>query len=283
MKKFKTTLLALGLTAVLAGCGNKLTTTKPVYNNSGMVAVIKGDASGKTVSYKAPTKTGSVKVHNGKYVVTLPMSTKAQTVTLKANGQTATTKIKAATAIGTYSVVAQQYNQALVMTAVPADTLKAMQAAQKQGTPTQAQIAAMTPAQQQALLKQQQEFQAALTKAKADVKDQQLPAKVEGLKQVVKTTSSTMRVNVQDGELLSATLSAPVKALKGSQKDNQFGIEFGLLANALGADAQKVGTQFQKAIKDQNGSQTTIKTITSNGVKFDVGFSASELFIYMTK
>ena len=41
--------------------------------------------------------------------------------------------------------------------------------------------------------------------------------------------------------------------------------------------------QFAKETKDQKDSQTTMKTIKSNGVKFNVGFSTSNIYVYITK
>ncbi|WP_243680975.1 hypothetical protein [Lacticaseibacillus manihotivorans] len=56
-----------------------------------------------------------------------------------------------------------------------------------------------------------------------------------------------------------------------------------MLANATGADAKKVGKAFTKAIKDAGSGSTTIDTITSNGVKFNIGLSTTDLYIYITK
>lgn len=283
MKKLRLGFVALAAMFTLAGCGAKLSTSKTSYSNSGMVAIVKGDASGKSVSYTAPTKSGKVSVNDGKFTFTVPMSTKAQTVNIKAGSQSTKVTVKAAQALGDYKAIATKYNQAVVATALPANVQKQLQAAATQKQPTKAEIAQMTPAQQQQLLTQQKALQAAMKTASDKTKDQQLPASVSGLKQVLNTTGGKMRVNVQDGKLISATQITSIKALKDKKLQAQFGQMFGLLANATGADAKKVGKDFQKALKDQDGSNTTIKTIKSNGVKFNVGASASDLFIYVTK
>lgn len=277
VKKFG--LMLAGLSVMfLAGCGNQLTTTKTTYHRDGLVAVVKGDAGGvKRVSYHAKTISGHAQVNDGKYVITVPVSTAKQTVTIKAKNKTVTTKVAAATSMGDYAKIAKTYNQALIASALPADVQKQLKAA---GTtkPTK-----LTPAQQAAMAKQQAAIKAAMAKATAATKDAQLPASVSGLKQVVATAGGKIRLNVQAGQLMGIADIVPMSALKNKTQQKQFGLQFGLLATAVGANAKKVASAFQKATKDQDSSATTIKTIRSNGVKFNVGFSTSELFIYMTK
>lgn len=141
----------------------------------------------------------------------------------------------------------------------------------------------MPVAQQQQLAAEQKAMQAAMKTASDKTKDQQLPISVSGLKEALDAKGGKLRVNVQDGQLISATQIAPIKAMKDKDQQAEFGQMFGLLANAVGADAKKVGKEFEKALKDQDGSNTTIKTIKSNGVNFNVGASADDIFIYVTK
>ncbi|WP_179395352.1 hypothetical protein [Lacticaseibacillus absianus] len=272
--------LVLTSALVLAGCGKTLTTTKTTYQQSGMVAVIKGEAKGASrVHYRAATGDGSVKVNSGAYVITVPVTTKAQSVRLMAGDLDHRVTVKAAQSLGAYKTVAAKYNQAIIATALPKDVQKQL----KQAGKTKVDASQLTPAQQAAMVKQQQALQAAMAKASAATKAKQLPATFSGLKQALKTSGGTVRLNVQGGQLMGITDMVPVKALKDKQAQAAFGTQFGLLANAVGADAQKVAKAFQKATSDKDSSSTTIDTITSHGVKFDVGFSATTLFIYITK
>lgn len=283
MKKLGSLFVGLAAVLTLAGCGTKLSTSKTTYSNSGMVAIVKGDASGKSVSYQADTESGKTPVNDGKFTFTIPMTTKQQKVTIKAGDETVHATVKAAKSLGDYTTIAKKYNQAIIATALPADIQKQLQTAATQKQPTAQEIAALPVAQQQQIVAQQKALQAAIKTATAKTKDQQLPTSVSGLKQALNAAGGKLRVNVQDGQLISATQIAPIKDMKNKSKQAQFGQMFGLLANAVGADAKKVGKDFQKALKDQDGSNTTIKTIKSNGVKFDVGASADDLFIYVTK
>lgn len=275
--------LAFGLAAVLglSACGKQLTTTKTSYRATGMVAVIKGDAGGhQRVHYSAPAGSGSVKVNAGHFVVTVPMQAKQQTVTLKADGQTKRVTVKKAKSLGSYRQFAATFNQAVVASALPAATQKQLQAASKADP---AAVASMTAAQKAAYAKQQQALQQAMVKAQAATKDQQLPTSASGLKQVLATDGGKVRVNVQDGQLISVTDVVSVKALKDKAKKTAFGTQFGLLTVAAGADAKKVGKAFAKTVKNADSGSTTTDTISNNGVKFDLGLSADNLYIYITK
>ncbi|WP_125706888.1 hypothetical protein [Lacticaseibacillus porcinae] len=280
MKKIAFLAIAMSALLGLSACGKQLTTSKTTYKATGMVAVIKGEASSKTVKYQAPTGNGTSKVNSGSYVVTVPMSHQKQTVKLSADGQKKTVTVKAAKAIGDYKTISTKYNQAIVAMALPKDVQTQLAAAQKSGASA---VAAMTPAQKVAYAKQQQALQAAMAKAQQATKSSQLPTSVDGLKQVLSTNGGKLRMNVQNGQLIAITDVVSVKALKNKKAKTDFGTQFGLIANATGADAKKVGKAFTKAIKDAGSGSTTIDTITSNGVKFNIGLSTSDLYIYITK
>ena len=269
MKKIFTGVLGLLTLISLSACGKQLTTTKPAYKATGMVAVIKGSAQGhRRVHYQAPTKSGSAKVNAGKFVITVPMSPKAQTVKLTADGQKKQVTVKKAQPISTYKQFATTFNQAIVATALPPAVQKQLQTATNPP-------ATMSAAQQAAYAKQQQTLQAALVKAQTTT--------ITGLKQALVTDGGTVRVNVQAGQLISVTDVVSVKALKSKRKKAVFGTQFGLLVNATGADAKKVGKAFTKQVKDADSGSTTTKTIQDHGVKFDLGLSADHLYIYLTK
>ncbi|WP_155285863.1 hypothetical protein [Lacticaseibacillus zhaodongensis] len=284
MKKMMTALSAVVLTLVLAACGQKLNANKTTFKQYGLVSVIKGDASGaKAVHYRADTATGSSKINGGTFAITLPISDKKQTVHLTAGDKKQTVYVEAAKSLGTYKSSVAKYNQAVIGSALPKSVQKQMQSGQKQ--PTKAQIAAMTPQQQQAMAQAAATLKNELAKATAATKAQQLPTSATaGVSQVLKTKGQTVRANVtKDGNLIGYSLMVPVKAMKNKQEAEKFGITMALLGNSVGADAKTLMKKFAKAVKNQNKSQTTMKTIKSNGVKFDVGFSTTNLFIYITK
>lgn len=283
MKKIATLTAALGLTLVLAACGQQLKPTKTSYGQKGLVAVVKGDASGSAhVKYSADTASGKAAINGGTFAITLPVSDKKQDVQLSVGDKKQTVSVKAAKAFGTYQDAANKYNQAVIAMALPADVQKQAQSAQSM---TKAKLAALPAAQRAAAMQQMQTVQAAFAKAKAATKDQQLPTNASaGISQVLKTNTVKVRANVaKDGKLIGYAVIVPVKAMKNKTKAKEFGITLGLLGNSVGADTKKVMKKFSNETKGQSKSQTTMKTIKSNGVKFDIGFSTTDLYIYITK
>lgn len=107
----------------------------------------------------------------------------------------------------------------------------------------------MTPAQKVAYAKQQQALQAAMVKAQQATKDSQLPTSTDGLKQVLSTNGGKLRLNVQNGQLIAITDVVSVKAMKNKKAKTAFGTQFGLLANATGADAKKLAKLSPKPSK----------------------------------
>ncbi|WP_127848225.1 hypothetical protein [Lacticaseibacillus hulanensis] len=281
MKRFMTVVMGLGVMLTLTACGNKLTTTKTTYKQDGLVAVIKGDATGADkVQYSSVATDGSVKVNGGTYAITIPVTDKKQTVHLTAGKQKQTVTVNAAKTLGTYKNVATKYNQAVIGSALPKSVQKQMQAKQ----PTKAQIAQMAPAAQMAMATKAKQMQAELAKATKATKDKQLDATAKaGIHEVLNTKNAVVRANVADGKAVGFALIVPVKAMKDKTKAKDFATTLALLGNATGANAKDVMKKFQKAVKDQNDSKTTIDTIKSNGVKFNVGVSTSHLYIYITK
>ncbi|WP_225047306.1 hypothetical protein [Lacticaseibacillus kribbianus] len=279
-------IVALGAAAfaalALAGCQkDTLTTTKTNYKQTGMVAVIKGEAKGaKTVRYQAPSVKGSVKVNSDAFVITVPMTQTKQTVTLKAGDLTHKVTVRAAKALASYQKVQTAYNQAIIATALPASIQKQLKAAT---SAKDVDVTKLSPAEQSLMERQRQNVAKAMARAKVATKDQQMPDTVSGIKQVLDDKSGTVRMNVQDGQVLGITDIVPLKALKDKAAQTAFGTRFALLTSATGADAKSVLKQFNQATKDADGSATTIATITSNGVKFNVGFSTSDLYVYITK
>lgn len=255
MKIWKYTMVGL-LAFVLAGCGQQLSTTKTSYGRDGLVAIVKGTARGvDRVSYTSDAGKGSVPVNSGTFVVNVPVSDVAQKVNLKAGSMQTNVTVKAGQSLGTYSTIAAKFNQMLAVSSLP----KADQAKLKQ-----AQAAS----------------------ANANTKASQLPATAKtGIHSILKSASGDYRASIVDGKAMGFAVVVPLSVLKNSKKMQTFATDFGLLTTSVGADAKSVFSQFKKLTKDakSKNNATTISTIKSHGVKIDVGYSTTALYLYVTK
>ncbi|WP_318765754.1 hypothetical protein [Lactiplantibacillus carotarum] len=309
------------LSLVLAGCGaTTLSMTKTTYQRNGLVAAVKGNANTKTVSYQldgAKAKTANVDNHT--FVIQVPTKTTRQTVKIKAGSDTKTVHVQGSKRLTSYQKMVTTYNNALIGSKLSktdqaaAKKLQAQGAALKKQQATiqtkvkqaQAQIkaggsAAATGAQtlqaQQAaaaklktaaasLQTSQKQVAAAMKTAKKQVKDQLLPTKTpsNGLTNVVTTKDFKIRMNVQKGDVMGVAMIVPTKAFKDKTRQKNFGTSFALLTTTTGANAKTVMKQFKKETKSNNGSTTTIDPITSKNVRFTIGVSSSDLYIFMTK
>jgi len=319
----KTTFVAVtaGLLAVvLAGCGqNSLSTTKSTYTRSGLVASVKGRSNQKTVSYRLDgQKTKTAKVHNNTFIIQVPTKTTRQTVKLTAGSAKKTVYVKSAKRLTTYTKMATAYNQALIGSKMTKSQQQAAQKLQVQGaalkkqqatiqaavTKAKAQVAAggteaatgaaTLQAQQAAAAKlqtqaaslkaSQKTVAAAMKTAKAKVKDELLPTKVPtGVTNVLTTKDYKIRMNVQSGDVMGTAMIVPTKAFKNKTRQKNFGTSFALLSSTSGADAKQVMKKFSKETKSNKSSTTTIDPIVSKGVRFTIGVSSSDLYIFMTK
>lgn len=308
------------LTVVLAGCGqNSLSTTKSTYTRSGLVASVKGHSNQKTVNYRLDgQKTKTAKVHNNTFIIQVPTKTTRQTVKLTAGSAKKTVYVKSAKRLTTYTKMATAYNQALIGSKMTKSQQQAAQKLQVQGaalkkqqatikaavtkakaqgaaggteaatgTATlQAQQAAAAKLQTQAasLQASQKTVAAAMKTAKAKVKDELLPTKVPtGVTNVLTTKDYKIRMNVQSGDVMGTAMIVPTKAFKNKTRQKNFGTAFALLSSTSGADAKQVMKKFSKETKSNKSSTTTIDPIVSKGVRFTIGVSSSDLFIFMTK
>jgi len=319
----KTALVAVtagALTLLLAGCGKTtLTTTKTTYNRNGLVAAVKGSTN-KTVHYQLDSgKSKTATVHNNTFVIQIPTKTTRQTVKIKAGSDTKTVHVNGAKKLVGYQKMATTYNQALIASKLSKADQKTAQKLQVQAAAfdkqeaaieakvktAQAQIkaggteaatgaqtlqaqqtaAAQLKTQAASLQTTQQTVAAAMKTAKQQVKDELLPTKTpsDGLTNALTTKDYKIRLNVQKGDVMGAAIIVPTKAFKSTARQKNFGTAFALLTTTTGADATTVMKQFKKETKSNNSSTTTIDPITSKGVRFTIGVSASDLFIFMTK
>ena len=299
MRKISLILSAALLSLTLAACGKpSLSVDHKSYAPSGMTAVVKGNSNQKTVKYRI--NNGSTKnqsVLNGSYAITLPAKPYQQTVKLTAGGRNASTVVKKSPAIMSYSKFKTAYNQALMATALSKkDQATAMQL-QKQGAQLQQQSAKLQAESKTSLAKQGQQLQAqgaklkqtqaslapALAKAKKQVADDTITAKARtGVYNLKKTDNATVRGNVDNGQLIGATLMVPTSSLKSKAAAKTFMTELAVLTGSTGANTQKVLKGFENKANKKNSSQTTTSTIHSKGIDFDLGYSKSTLYIYVT-
>lgn len=319
MKKFSELALVLASAALLlTGCGRaKLTVSDHYLKADGLAVVIKGETNQKRVSYQigdAAKKT--VKSQNSAYTVMVPVQTNKQTVHLSAGSKKQTVTVDAVKSLGSYAKIKQAFDQGLVLTQLSAKDQKTLMGLQQQGQKLkadqqkiaakvaadqkaiaqnqdpeavadlqqQAQAGAKLKAAAQSLQQQQAAIQPKLVQAQQAVKDQQLPVTAkDGIHNLQKNKEFLLRANVNDQKVNALAVAVPVKVMKNKAKAKDFILKFSTLASAVGADPKDVLKQFKKNMDTDKSSQTTIKTIHSNGVTFSIGLSADQLYIYLLK
>lgn len=316
MKKFSLILSAALLSVVLAGCGKaSLSVAHKSYSPSGMTAVIKGHSNQKKVQYRINNGTQkSQVVKDDGYAITLPAKPYQQTVKLTAGSRKASTVVKKSPVIMSYNKFTAAYNQALMGTALSKKDQATAMALQKQGaqlqqksarlkaeskaaqaklkagdTSAQTSLASLSKQGEQlqsqgAKLKQTQAALApALAKAKKQVADKTITAKAHtGVYNLKKTPNATVRGNVDRGNLIGATLMVPTSSLKSKKAARTFMTELAVLTGSVGANTQTVLKGFENKANKKNSSQTTTSTIRSKGIDFDLGYSKTTLYIYVT-
>ena len=278
-------ILTAGLSLLLTGCSKvSLSTTAKTYSPDEMVAVVKGHtANQNTVTYQIDNGTKhSVKVHDKTFVIQVPASDQQQKVKItaahKGQQQQQTVTVNAVKKLGNYQQIMQKYNQMVVMSKLSSQevqTLKAASALKKAPSAPNPQL------MQQ--MKQVQQVEQKVQQLQSTTKNEQLPVQLSGIHNVVDNSAYTLRLNVQNGDLMGATMMIPVKSFKDKAQAQQFGTAFALFSQALGADGKQVMHEFESKTKNQDKTQTTSKTIINNGIKYSIGFSTTELYVYITK
>lgn len=263
-------ILTAGLSLLLTGCSKvSLSTTAKTYSPDEMVAVVKGHtANQNTVTYQIDNGTKhSVKVHDKTFVIQVPASDQQQKVKItaahKGQQQQQTVTVNAAKKLGNYQQIVQKYNQMVVMSKLSPQEVQTLKTA--------------------AALKQAQQVEQKVQQLQSTTKNEQLPVQLSGIHNVVDNSAYTLRLNVQNGDLMGATMMIPVKSFKDKAQAQQFGTAFALFSQALGADGKQVMHEFESKTKNQDKTQTTSKTIINNGIKYSIGFSTTELYVYITK
>lgn len=278
-------ILTAGLSLLLTGCSKvSLSTTAKTYSPDEMVAVVKGHtANQNTVTYQIGNGTKhSVKVHDKTFVIQVPASDQQQKVKITAahggQQQQQTVTVKAAKRLGNYQQVVQKYNQMIVMSKLSSQEIQTLKTAAALKT---AKGTADPQVMQQ--MKQVQQVEQKVQQLQSTTKSEQLPNQLTGIHNVVDNSAYTLRLNVQDGNLMGATMMVPVKSFKDKAQAQKFGTTFVLFSQALGANGKQVMQEFENKTKNQDKTQTTSKTIVDHGIKYSIGFSTSELYVYITK
>lgn len=278
-------ILTAGLSLLLTGCSKvSLSTTAKTYSPDGMVAVVKGHtANHNTVTYQIDNGVKhSVKVHDKIFVIQVPASNREQKVKLTASAgnkqQQQTVKVKAVKSLGNYQQFVQKYNQMVVMSKLSPQEIQTLKAAS-----TLKKAPSSPDPQLMQQIKQAQQVEQKVQQLQSTTKSEQLPVQLNGIHNVVDNSAYTLRLNVQNGNLMGATMMIPVKSFKDKSQAQQFGTAFALFSQALGANGKQVMHEFESKTKNQDKTQTTSKTIIDHGVKYSIGFSTTELYVYITK
>src|SRR5699024_4738492 len=218
-------ILTAGFSLLLTGCSKvSLSTTAKTYSPDEMVAVVKGHtANQNTVTYQIDNGTKhSVKVHDKTFVIQVPASDQQQKVKITAahggQQQQQTVTVNAAKKLGNYQQIVQKYNQLVVMSKLSpqeVQTLKATSALKKAPSVPNPQL------MQQ--MKQVQQVEQKVQQLQSTTKSEQLPAQLSGIHNVVDNSAYTLRLNVQNGNWMGATMMSPVKSFKDKAQAQQFG------------------------------------------------------------
>lgn len=99
---------------------------------------------------------------------------------------------------------------------------------------------------------------------------------------VAKNQTTQIRAVITNHQLMGLTLIAKSSTLEKTEGLNEFGSTLGTLSGVTGADAEKVLKRFSDSTKSVEAGKTTVDTIKSNGINFDVSFSEKNVFIYIT-
>lgn len=307
MKKlFGLLVAAASLMVILSGCGKPtLTVSDHQLSANALAVTLKGKSNQKQVEY---TVNGgakkTVKTNSGAFVISVPIKDYQQTVKLSTDGKHQTVTVAKADVVASYQKMRATYNQAMTgaalskndqqlaqkMAKLGAQVKKESQTL-KSGKPTS--VAAMQKKAQQAAALQKQAAQLktmqaqlapAMKKAKADVKDQLLPANPQnGVSNLITTKKMTLRTNLVGDKVLGMAMMVPVSSLKHKKDLKPFIMSFSILTDSVGGNAKHVLKEFQKQAKAKKSTSTTAPKFHSNGLMFSIGYSTSTLYVFITK
>lgn len=279
----------ISLGTLLSSCGKQITTTKQIYHADGMVAVIKGNISGKKqLTYQIDhQKSRKTSVNDGTFTITVPVTAYQQHIKLIATNQiTHDITVAAVKPLGNFRKIKQQYNRIVTMATLSKSQqqilLKAQQA-QQQLQQVKNNNLTLQPQKITQLMQTVQAAQSIMTTATQQSKSLLIGKEQVGITNAIKQRTVILRTNISDQQLINATLIIPTTSLKNKTAIKQFGTVFVALSQALGANGQQVMQSFQKQIKGQKNTQTAVKSIINHGIKYEVSFSKQALYIYISK
>lgn len=104
-----------------------------------------------------------------------------------------------------------------------------------------------------------------------------------GIKNIVKDPLQTIRVDVQNNNLMAVTLIYPFNKIKNKTDMRKISMSIAMMSSLVGADGKQVMNGLSKTMKESKDGQTTFKTIKSNGINFQINVSTNSLYLYITK
>ena len=113
----------------------------------------------------------------------------------------------------------------------------------------------------------------------------QLPLVVESdLFAYTRPDKTQLHFNVQEDFLMGISMESSFKSMKTKSGKESFGRNLAMIAQFTGADPKAVMKDLSKQMKDLNsGNKTTIKQISSNGIKFNINLASNGFYVYVTK
>ncbi|WP_416352982.1 hypothetical protein ACNAN0_07240 [Agrilactobacillus fermenti] len=100
---------------------------------------------------------------------------------------------------------------------------------------------------------------------------------------IAKDDKLMVRGVVSNNQLMGLTLITKTSNMKQKKDLTAFATQLATLATVTGADGKTVLKQFGDKTKSVKNGKTTIDTIKSKGVKFDVAFSDKNIYVFVTK
>lgn len=104
-----------------------------------------------------------------------------------------------------------------------------------------------------------------------------------GIKSIVNEPLQTIRVDVQNNNLMAVTLIYPFNKVKNKTDMRKIGMSIAMMSSLVGANGKQVLNGLSKTMKESKNGQTTFKTIKSNGINFHINVSTNNLYLYITK
>ncbi|MBA1434980.1 hypothetical protein [Bombilactobacillus bombi] len=103
------------------------------------------------------------------------------------------------------------------------------------------------------------------------------------MKNIVQMPQQTIRINVQQHQLMAMTLIYPLKVIKTKSGMSTTAKSIVTMSELVGANGRSVLKQLSKQMRAAKKNQTSLKTITSNGKQFKLGVSSSKFYLYITR